>query len=195
MNAHQGKFLSSLVGLGVSVLVGMIGVTLGGFQFLTGSTFFTFFLTTAFGSSATSCTAFTAPDSNAAPLCATAGATFAKIQKKTSIKEGVSRFSYKSGDRIDELNPYTTDGLTHDYFQFRNMCGLTGTLLYKYMTGVSLPEEVSIITVEEELVYDNDRNKIIKLLNRTLANLVANEVEYLLKGNVPRGTTKLVTFI
>lgn len=144
---------------------------------------------------ATSCTAFTAPDSNAAPLCATAGATFAKIQKKTSIKEGVSRFSYKSGDRIDELNPYTTDGLTHDYFQFRNMCGLTGTLLYKYMTGVSLPEEVSIITVEEELVYDNDRNKIIKLLNRTLANLVANEVEYLLKGNVPRGTTKLVTFI
>jgi hypothetical protein len=62
MNAHQGKFLSSLVGLGVSVLVGMIGVTLGGFQFLTGSTFFTFFLTTAFGSSATSCTAFSEDD-------------------------------------------------------------------------------------------------------------------------------------
>jgi len=143
----------------------------------------------------TSCTAFTAPDSDAAPLCATAGATFAKIQKKTSIKEGVSRFSYKSGDRINELNPYTTDGLTHDYFQFRNMCGLTGTLLYKYMRGEELPEEVSIITVEEDIVYDNDRNKIIKLLNRNLANLVANEVESLLKGNVPRGTTKLVTFI
>jgi len=143
---------------------------------------------------ATSCTVFTAPDSNAAPLCATAGATFAKVQKKTSIKEGVSRFSYESGDRINELNPYTTVGLTHDYFQFRNMCGLTGTLLYKYMIGTSLPDEVSIITVEEEVVYDNDRNKTIRLLNANLAGLVSNEVESLLRGNVPRGTTKLVTY-
>ena len=143
---------------------------------------------------AISCTAFTAPDANAAPLCATAGATFARIQKKTSIKEGVSRFSYKSGDTIDEINPYTNGGLTHDYFQFRNMCGLTGTLLYKYMTGASLPEEVSIITVEEEIVYDNDRNKVIKLLNANLTNLVATEVESLMKGNVPRGTTRIVTY-
>lgn len=143
---------------------------------------------------ATGCTVFNGPDSNAAPLCATAGATFAKVQKKTSIKEGISRFSYRTGDIVNEINPYTNSGLSADYFQFRNMCGLTGTLLYKYMTGSSLPSEVSIITVEEEMVYDNDRNRTITLLNRNLLGLVAAEVESLLKGTVPRGTTKIVTY-
>jgi hypothetical protein len=143
---------------------------------------------------ATGCTVFTAPDSDAAPLCATAGATFAKVQKKTSIKEAVSRFSYRTGELVNDLNPYTNDGLTADYFQFRNMCGLTGTLLYKYMTGASLPEAVSIVTVEEEIVYDNDRSRTIKLLSPNLAGQVSSEITTLLKGNVPRGTTKIITY-
>lgn len=142
---------------------------------------------------ATSCVVFEGPDVNAAPFCATAGSTFARIQKTTTIKDSISRFEYQS----DPISPYARFiegvGQSGDYFSFQNMCGLTGTVLYQYMNSTEeIPSNVNAISVYADIVKSNDKKRNIRLISPTLISKISSELSALLKGDVPRGTTIVI---
>jgi len=140
---------------------------------------------------ATSCISFTGPDADAAPLCATAGVTFAKIQRKEKIKDAVEEFTYQS----DTISPYGRfvegEGVSGNFFSFQNLCGMTGTILYQYITN-SISSGVGVSTVEYNLRKLNDEKRTIRLLSPSLLSKVSIELTMLLSGNVPRGTTKII---
>lgn len=140
---------------------------------------------------ATSCSVISGP-SLSYPTCCTAGATFAKIHRRDEIKDSVSEFKYQS----DVINPYTLygeDGVlgTGDFFSFQNLCGITGCVLYKHIKS-TLGSNVDTNTIEDEIVSTNERNRNIRLLSPSLLSAVNTEITALLKGNVSRGTTKII---
>ena len=142
---------------------------------------------------ATSCVVFNGPDANAAPLCATAGSTFAMVQKTTTIKDSISRFEYQS----DPVSPYGRfiDGVgqSGDYFGYQNICGLTGTILYQYMaSNKDLPDDIDVISVELDMIKRNDKMRTIRLISPILMGKISTEISALLKGGVPRGTTVII---
>ena len=167
------------------------------FRDVNGNQSYNFHVTSGFGATgcfyrtvgATSCTVFNGPDATGAPLCATAGATFAKVQKKTTIRQSAVRFEYQS----DTISPYVSyiNGPTGDFFSFQNMCGMTGTILYKYINSTA-PSGIGVVTVGDDVVAINDRNRIIRLLSPSLIEKVNVEITALLRGDVPRGTTKII---
>jgi len=141
---------------------------------------------------ATACSIISGP-STSYPTCCTAGATFAKIHRRDEIKDSVSEFKYQS----DVINPYALyedeDDVvgTGDFLGFQNLCGITGCVLYNHIKS-ALGPNVDINTIEDEIVSTNERNRNIRLLSPSLLSAVNTEITALLKGNVPRGTTKII---
>ena len=136
-----------------------------------------------------SCVVFNGP-TDGALLCATAGATFAKIQRRDAIKNSIVDFEF-NGSSINPYSEYVTGvGPSGDFLKYQNMCGMTATILYEYITGTL--SGVDEVTVENRLHTTNDRNRTIKLLSPNLKGLVSAEISTLLKGGVPRGTTKII---
>ena len=125
------------------------------------------------------------------PLCSTFGSTFGIVQKAVDIKDSLVKFEYKSND----ANPYSTisnyDGLSGDYFNYTNMCGMTGTLLYRYLTD-SLGTDVTVITKAEDIIFENDKKRTINILSPALIPDFLYEVGQLFGPGIPRGTTRIV---
>lgn len=152
-----------------------------------------------FGS--TSCVGISGPESNDTfnhwgSLCATVGSTFGIIQKKSDIKDAVLTFQYQGND----VNPYSAfitgvdgqaDGPSGDFFTHDSLCGVTGTVLYHYITD-SLNEQVDVIDRYQDIMKTNDRNRNIKLVTPRFSAIIISEIEGLLSGTVPRGTTRIV---
>lgn len=152
-----------------------------------------------FGS--TSCVGISGPESNDTfthwgELCATSGSTFGIIQRKDSIKDSIVNFKYNG----DDVNPYSAylsniagqdDGPSGDFFSYQSLCGMTGTILYDYITD-NLNPKIEILTTYADIMNTNDRNRNIKLIVPRMANIIVDELESLLSGSVPRGTTRLI---
>ena len=144
---------------------------------------------------ADSCLAITGPESNDAhthwgTLCATMGSTFGIIRKKTTINDSIKEFKYQDS----ETSPYAAvvdGGPSGDFFSYDSLCGLTGTILYKYIIGESIGE-ISTVSVRESFLKLADENRKIKLLSPSLLSVLDSEINILLGGLVPRGTTKLI---
>tara|TARA_R110000824_G_scaffold375105_2_gene565810 strand:- start:2203 stop:3273 length:1071 start_codon:yes stop_codon:yes gene_type:complete len=152
-----------------------------------------------FGS--TFCVGISGPESNEAhthwgTLCATQGSTFGIIQKKDSIRNSVIDFTYK-GDMVNPYSAFLTNvdgqnnGPSGDFFSYQSLCGMTGTILYDYITD-NIHSDVNPVTKFEDILNTNDRNRHIKLISPRLAGFVVSELETLLSGSVPRGTTTLL---
>jgi hypothetical protein len=131
------------------------------------------------------------PDEDFAPYCSAAGTTFGVIRKKDSIKDSIVEFQYDN----NKINPYSGldsfGGPTGDYLSFQNLCGMTGTILYKYLTNVSIGT-VQTFSVEDKTHLKNDKMRHIKLMSPKFVSKVSNEMSTLFKGNVPKGTNVLL---
>ena len=130
------------------------------------------------------------PSAGFAPLCATVGSTFGIVQKAVDIKDGLVKFEYDSGD----ANPYATVGpvgLSGDFFDYKNMCGLTGTLLYRYLTD-SIGTDVTVVTKTEDIIFENDKKRTINILSPALLPDFLSEVGLLFGTEIHRGTTRIV---
>lgn len=151
---------------------------------------------------ATSCVEITGPTGSLVhggewgKMCASQGSSFGIIQKKDSIRDSVKEFRYEG----NPANPYSSfisgienqdDGMSGEFFSYQSLCGMTGTILFDYITD-SLSENVNVVTIGDDIFNTNDRNRIIQLLTPKLVGLVRTEISMLLKGNVPRGTTRMV---
>ena len=127
--------------------------------------------------------------------CPTGGSTFGIIRKKTTIADGVSRFEYSS----TETNPYSVinaGGVSGSFYSTTNICGLTSSILYKYIVDESsLPSYIDTITVFNNIHKTNDKNRIIKMLSPDIVRFVIEEFDSLLQGNSPPGTTKYVQLL
>ena len=131
---------------------------------------------------------------NEGTLCPSeAGADYANIRRKETIINAVDHFEYESA----ETNPYSAypvsdyPGPSGDFFSYQNLCGMTGTILYKYITNVGLGD-VKIVTTEEQYIVDNDMKRHIRLLSPSLVPKLINEYKSLMRGGVPRGTTTII---
>ena len=122
-------------------------------------------------------------------LCATVGSTFAIVQKATTIEDGAVRFEYESA----EVNPYAAyhDGPSGDFFSLGNICGMSGTILYNYITD-SLPSSIKRVTKQDDVVRKNDLNRTINVLSPDLLGILMDEISTLFDTNTPRGTSKLI---
>ena len=138
-----------------------------------------------------SCVVFDGPSDGAgAPLCATAGSTFAKIQKRTTIKNSVTEFEYDS----ELINPYSgvvNGGPSGDFMKFQNICGMTATVIHQYISDI-LPSGIKSTTVQQKTITENTKKRTIKLLSPSLAARASIELGVLIKGDVPRGTTSII---
>ena len=83
------------------------------------------------------------------------------------------------------------EGPSGDFFNYQNLCGLTGTILYKYIRG-GLESEVKAISTEDDLLKQNDNRRKINILDPNLIGQVISEIGILLQNDVPRGTTKII---
>jgi hypothetical protein len=142
-------------------------------------------------SGSTNCIIVEGPDADFAPLCATAGVTYGKIYKREAIKESVVEFKYNS----DPISPYSefTEGIgvVGDYFDFNNLCGMTGTILYQYIND-TLSSSVEQISTEKSIMEKNDKLRNIHLLVPSMTTRVVNEIDNLLRDDIPRGTTSII---
>jgi hypothetical protein len=139
----------------------------------------------------TSCVVFTGPSAGGgAPLCATAGCTFAKIQKRTTIKNSVAEFEYN----YELINPYSGvvgGGPSGDFMKFQNICGMTGTVIHQYIND-TLSTNIKSTSVHLKTITENTKKRTIRLLSPSIALKASIELGVLLKGNVPRGTTSII---
>lgn len=96
-----------------------------------------------------------------APLCGTAGSTFGIIRRKDTIIDSVSSFVFDN----EQINPYSgiVNGAPEgDFYTIDNICGLTSSVLYRYITK-NLPTSVLIKTEREKIINDNDNRRKIKI--------------------------------
>jgi hypothetical protein len=136
---------------------------------------------------------------NEGTLCPSeAGADYVNIRRKETIISAVDHFEYESA----ETNPYsaypTSDyggdvypGPSGDFFSYQNLCGMTGTILYKYITN-ALSSDIKIVTQEEQYIVDNDIKRNIRLISPSLVPNIISEYKSLMRGGVPRGTTTII---
>lgn len=118
-----------------------------------------------------------------APHCITGGLTYASIVRIDPFLEAVVEFS-NNGNII---SPYSgiPDG---DFFTEGNICGLTGAVLYKYMTRDSLGGDISVTKNEDNIFKENDKHRTIKLLKRSIIPTLNIEIYKIIRETVPRGT-------
>ena len=127
--------------------------------------------------------------------CATAGATFGIIKKKTTILDGVSKFEYEN----NEISPYAgIDSINNEptgsFYTTENLCGMTSSILYKYIID-NTPSSINSISVSDNIHIENDKNRTIKILSPNIIYLVAEEIDSLLKSDVAPGTTRFVQLL
>ena len=78
-------------------------------------------------------------------------------------------------------------------FSFDNICGLTSTILYNYITDGNLHPSIEKVTTVDEIYKKDIDNRNIKVLHPTIVQQVVGQIAVLLQGNdIPRGTTRLV---
>ena len=142
----------------------------------------------------TGCVSFTGPEYEGwGPPCPTAGSTFAIVKRKETIANSVHHFNYLS----DMINPYSafpaTDhvGPSGDFYGYQSICGMTGTVLYKYMNRI-LSTNIEIVTTRDEIINTNDKRRTIKLVAPKLIPGLIDEFKVLIQGGVPRGTTHII---
>ena len=127
------------------------------------------------------------------PPCATAGSTFAIVQRKEKISDAACYFSYND----DMINPYSAypvenhEGPSGDFYSYQSVCGMTGTILYKYMNR-SLSDSIKTTTNLTKMISKNDERRKIKLISPQMVTAIINEYKSLMNGNVPRGTTTVI---
>ena len=136
------------------------------------------------------------------PYCATAGFTFSSIRRATTIKSSLGFF--ESND--NPVNPYSMidgnspRGVSGDFYVPEgNLCGLTATLLYQWVTDTTdgFPEtsntSIKAVSRGAALIRDNDNRRKIKVLNPEIVKGVILEFNSLIGKNVPPGTTRYIT--
>ena len=127
------------------------------------------------------------------PHCCTSGSTFSIVQRAEDIKNSVVKFKFRG----DEVNPYAryddSDGVSGDFFGFQNLCGMTSTILYKWMRQ-DLSPAINPITEQDQIFEVNDKNRTINMLSPNLIPQLLDEVSLLLGSGVPRGTLKLLQY-
>ena len=134
------------------------------------------------------------------PHCATQGSTFGIIRKSESIKDGLSFFEYHNKDM---LNPYSMfdgnspNGTTGDFYRGDgSLCGLTATLLYKWITDdMPVNSGIEVVSKGVDIIRKNDEKRMIKLLTPETMSLVVGEFNSLINNTVPPGTTKYITIL
>jgi|19_taG_2_1085344.scaffolds.fasta_scaffold14599_2 hypothetical protein len=132
------------------------------------------------------------------PYCATAGSTFGIIRKKSTLKNSLKYFEFK-GDYVDPYAvPNSMGGATGSYYMGgdQNICGLTGTVLYKYIFGTLQSEypEIKAIAEGADIIRKNDKRRMIKTLTPFIAKKVVQEFQSLISGTLPPGTTKYIDY-
>lgn len=127
-----------------------------------------------------------------------------RVKKVSSIIKGVDKFKYGNlelspfsqvtgGGPLPDGPPDATDVPYTPVYSSDGMCGLTGTILYKYMTdGETLPVGFKAISVEDTIYIENYEKRKIKLLHPRFLLGVYDEFKLLINGNLPRGTTKII---
>tara|TARA_Y100000034_G_C6882031_1_gene404322 strand:+ start:865 stop:1917 length:1053 start_codon:yes stop_codon:yes gene_type:complete len=131
-------------------------------------------------------------------LCATQGSTFGIIRKKATLKSTVRHFEIEGVEVDPYAVPNDSGGATGSYYlgSGQNICGLTGTILYKYIDG-SLQENHPSIKVIGEGAYiirKNDNIRKIKILSPDMTRKIIREVYALVGSSVPPGTTKYIEY-
>tara|TARA_Y100001973_G_C5206830_1_gene342036 strand:+ start:3413 stop:4450 length:1038 start_codon:yes stop_codon:yes gene_type:complete len=131
------------------------------------------------------------------PLCDTGGITFSTIQKVTTIKDGIEKFELND----QTISPYAVEwyvdgkfeGVTSDMFSFDNICGLTSTILYNYITDGAINTNINKHTTVDEIYRKDLNNRVIRVLHPVIVEKVIGQISALLQGkDIPRGTTRLV---
>ena len=129
---------------------------------------------------------------NDGPNCPPVGITYGQIRRKDTLKNSLSHFQYQSNDTDPYANDYDT-GLSCGNFAFQNICGLTSSVMYKYIGSESFNNGIETITIFDKFVNDNDIKRNIKLVVADLAVSIEQEMKTLFARNVPRGTLKYIT--
>lgn len=153
---------------------------------------------------ATSCVPINGPTAGHAgnnylhgPFCDTGGSTFSTIRKATTIKDAVEKFELDD----QTISPYGVEwyvdgafrGITSDMFSFDNICGLTSTIIYNYITDGNINANITKLTTVDEIFRKDLENRTIKVLHPTVVSKVIGQISVLLQGNdIPRGTTRLI---
>lgn len=155
------------------------------------------------GCGGTACVQIVGPISDTSeaqgPYCATAGSTFGIIRRSETIKSGLSFFEHKD----DTLNPYSIidggspGGTTCDFYKGEgNLCGMTATLLYKWITNdFPVNSGVKAISKGADIIRKNDDKRIIKLLTPQVLNNVVKEFHSMINNSVPPGLTEYITIL
>jgi len=129
---------------------------------------------------------------NDGPNCPDVGITYGQIRRKDNIKDSLNHFEYGS----NEVDPYANDymsGISCSNFAFQNICGLTNSIMYKYISNENFNNDIKNVSVLNYFIEENDRKRKIKLVVADLAPLIEQEMKTLFKENVPRGTLKYIT--
>lgn len=129
------------------------------------------------------------------PNCPTAGIDYATIRKKDEIKNSLHHFQYVANQ--DHVDPYSNDyvtGLSCSAFGFQNICGLTSTVLYKYISddGFLSADQIESIKTLTQFINDNDKKRSIKLIASRLAPMIELEIKSLFRRNTHRGTLRYI---
>jgi len=134
----------------------------------------------------------------AVPHCATAGGTFGIVMKKTDILDSPVEFSDSLGNPVSFYSGIT--GIASgenipfgDFYRVGNICGLTTSVLYKYMTD-SLPTTISTKTRKSKLLEDNDNKRTVKVPKANIIGRILNEISDMLSSTsaIPRGTRRFI---
>ena len=187
-------FRRDSVDVGKYVSVGQFGTT-GCFPSFAGNTF---------------CNEFNGPSSGvpgdngqfdgnfAVPHCATGGSTFGIVMKKTDILDAPKEFTDSIGNTVSfysgltgiaskEFLPYG------DFYRTGNICGLTTSVLYKYMTN-DLPSTIRVKTKKNSLLDENDKKRFVKIPKVSVIGKILNEISDMLSSSstIPRGTRRFI---
>jgi hypothetical protein len=132
------------------------------------------------------------------PYCATAGSTYGIIRKKSTFKSAVKQFEV-DGVPIDPYAvPNSIGGATGSYYSGagQNICGLTSTVLYKYIDGSlqSNHPTIKVIGDGADIIRKNDDRRIIKILTPIIVRKIVGEIKAVMNSTVPPGTTKYIEF-
>lgn len=153
---------------------------------------------------ATTCVSINGPTSGHAgngflhgPLCDTGGITFSTIRKVTTIRDAIEKFELDdktvSPYGVEEYNDGKFTGITNDMFSFDNICGLTSTILYNYITDGGINPNIVKVTTADELIRKDLDNRTIRVVHPTIVEKLIGQISVLLQGrDIPRGTTRLV---
>ena len=85
------------------------------------------------------------------------------------------------------FTPYTP------IYSNQGLCDLETTILYKYMND-NLPVGFDAIPLEQDTYEENYKKRHIKLLHPKLLIDLYDEFRFLMTGNIPRGTTRIIEF-